>query len=411
MGGTVVVSRCGPMPATSRRRMPNALGVSGWMLAGACAILCAVGCATARRSDPESASPLADRPRSSVRPVGPWTTCNEVRQRYVPPQRPKPIGRSGPIVAGEVVPLYSLDRSPPDAQTLSDRAMLLACALKGPDIRGDIAQLHEWATASTNDATSPSPSGSSHRATPFSDPALQLSYLAWRDEIQLRDAGVVSPRVDPDQLDSRHGPDAGIGKAAAADRARSFAEAMEATGLITPRTFDWTAPTTRVRVMGLSRHEKDPGVHWIRAYTFTYGLVLDGIPVLGGWREVTVDRGGKITAVGYSDVEITSVGTAVAAISEEEAAQLWDKLVTASGSNGIKARGHGTGVAYVPVTLDGRGPCETVPPVWYGGITCVRDQFISNNGSWGLSLADPERGLIQLSTGLNAAGPCGGPRR
>lgn len=315
-------------------------------------------------------------------------TCDEARAfAYTPARRGDPVERSGPIVAGEEIPVYRIERITYDADELAHRAMLLACSMSDDVLATD--ELLTWADEAS---TTTFADMSSARALPFTRPlndAYDEFEVVWHvngwEEGYLevtRGAAGCSTRYSPVDEDIV----GGLSVSDATEVAYSLVDTLGALDVVTGTTLSSSARVeasycTEGAVPGARPEDIEYHLDEYRFGRFhrpadiaTYGIV-----------SVVVDGSGGVRKIHLADRHLDRVGVAVAPMGEAELDAYFEAL--AHEERGVTPGG----LRFTDPFLGYQELGDAVTPTYSRG-------FIRGYGDpeyRSLSVIDPEAGFLE----------------
>lgn len=192
------------------------------------------------------------------------------------------------------------------------------------------------------------------------------------------------PQPSPGELD------VGIGSASAQQTAQAALDRLVEHGLLANTELRLAyASELRTRLCdGLTNECTE----YIESYSFFFTPQIAGVPIIGTWAELTVDRDGPLVAVLTATVDLASAGSTTAAITEPEAEQRFLALARAEyPTHDVTIHTPGA-VAFI-VPADDQPPESE--PVWYGKwITRSADGIVGRPQSSSLALSDADAPLV-----------------
>ena len=290
-----------------------------------------------------------------------WRDCDEALAALEPPAA-VPTESIVPLKVGRSMPVLSISAPPPDAEVLANRALATACVLAEGEVFAT-AQMLEWAERAAADDTN------FEESAAFDDAELWVSSassptIATRVEVERRTR--VDHTGDGLEYDSL--------RAVAEDVVMELIEVGVIPNVETPTLRSWT----------------DRGGS---AWTFGFTSQVAGVPVLGRWVYVTIDRNGGRRSIEIHDVGIEVVGDVAAAVDEPTAEKRFLELAQSAHPESVIFFEDVGRVAYLVPVEEG---AVAVEPVW------TATWNAGNREDWepigarrsSLSLSDPDGELL-----------------
>lgn len=295
-----------------------------------------------------------------------WRACDEARAAL--PSIAAPRAESiGYVEAGETLPVYRISIPDETAESLANRALVIACVLADDDVHATTALL-DWA-----------------------EEALVTDHIAADDSLFVPQLHAEFSRDDRAPTLTITGAPAEVGETlthggAAHVIMEEALEALSEAEVTGGREFE-------LGFFGETFSEDPNGEPQRDAYFASFQPRLAGVGLVGGGAEVFVRPDGALISIELALVQTESAGTTTAAMSEDEVDVRYRELAAAKYPNAEVVQPGSGGTAYfVPKAGDG----GEVEPVW-----SARFRVELENGDVGpeerhtLSLTDPNA-LLRL---------------
>lgn len=300
-----------------------------------------------------------------------WRDCDTAFAELEPPG-PLPSDSIVPLEVGRTMPVLRITTPAPDAESLANRALATACVLTGGDVWGTTA-LPEWAELVAAGEDDP------EVGAVFDDADLWLS-----TEQSL--TGATGLKVG--QRTKRDLEGDGIASEATRAAAKDIVAELIERGIIR----DLETPILQSSWSRGTSCTNDSCEALFGDTTFSFSPQVAGIPVLGLWVRVAIDRNGERRGIEVHTLDIEVVGEAVAAIDEPAADQRFLELAQSAHPELIISFDREGQVAYLTPSEQGSPELE---PVWYAQWhTTSSEGFPGHLQSTSLSLTDPDAQLV-----------------
>ena len=299
-----------------------------------------------------------------------WRDCDAAFAALEPPG-PLPSDSIVPLEVGRTMPVLRITTPAPDAESQANRALATACVLTGGDVWATTA-LPEWAEQVAAGEDDP------EVGAVFDDADL---WLSTRQSPTGATRLMVGQRTKYDLEGDEIAPE--TARAAAQD---IVAELIER-GLIGELE---TSPDRSSR----DKHAwcTEDSCEALFDTTFWFNAQVAGIPVLGQWVRVAIDRNGERRSIEVLNLDIEVVGEAVASVDEPTADQRFLELAQSVYPELIIFFERTGQVAYLAPSEQGSPEVE---PVWYAQWNSTNSEGVAGHlqSSW-LSLTDPDAQLV-----------------
>lgn len=300
-----------------------------------------------------------------------WRDCDAAFAALEPPG-PLPSDSIVPLEVGRTMPVLRITTPAPDAESLANRALATACVLTGGDVWATTA-LPEWAEQVVAGEDDP------EVGAVFDDADLWLS-----TEQSL--TGATGLKVGQRTKRDLEGDEIVYETTRAA--------AQDIVAELTERGLTGEVETSPRRFW-LDRHTsctEDSREALTGDATFSFSAQVAGVPVLGLWVRVSIDRNGERRSIEVHTLDVEVVGEAAASVDESTADLRFLELAQSAYPAHIIFFERAGQVAYLTPSEQGSPEVE---PVWYAQWNSTNSEGVPGHPqSSSLSLTDPDAPLV-----------------